>query len=523
MEPMQKWAIFVVACAAAICILLRVFRLRAGAQGPAALRELLQELGALLAVLTVARAGFATLDRPVSVPVLVGVTVTGLLAIFVLPLAPGLLPLALAGVGVTGLCLVLTEADGQLGGSNGDAGWWRAVLLLLAFGFLAAAAWLTWRATHRLSRLAQSANGSPYRWGLLLSAVLGVLVVLLAPWYGLQWTVAAAAALVVGLLVLAPGAVADTVSGGLILLGLCVVAFAVHPPNVVAASIWLSPYYYADGSISPLAIMTGVQGAAILAFGLWLAPRTIGAHARLLLPPDTALEGRVEQLTQTRAQAVDSAAAELRRVERDLHDGAQARLVALGMSLRAAERMVETSPQAALALLAEAREASSRALNELRDLVRGICPPVLADRGLGDAVQALALDAPIRAEPDIELPGRLDPPVEAACYFAVAEALANAVKHAGARLVQIRIRHSPGRPGTRARSRDPRSPGMLRITVTDDGVGGADPAGGTGLRGMERRLGTFDGILAVSSPPGGPTMIIMEVPCSLTAPTRAPR
>jgi signal transduction histidine kinase len=520
MEPMAKWAIFIVACAAAICIVLRVLRLRAGASGPATLRELLRELGALLALLVVALAGFATLDSPVSVPVLVGVTVTGLLAILVLPLAPGLLPFALAGVGVTGLCLVLTEADGQFGGSSGGAGWWRAVLLLLAFGFLAAAAWLTWRATHRLSRLA---TGSPYTWGLPLSAVLGVLVVLLAPWYGLDWTVPAAAALLVGLLVLAPEAVADAVSAGLILLGLCVVAFAVHPPDVVAASIWLSPYYYEDGSISPLAIMTGVQGAAILAFGLWLAPRTIGAHARLLLPPDTALEGRVAQLTQTRAQAVDSAAAELRRVERDLHDGAQARLVALGMSLRAAERVVETSPQAALALLAEAREASSRALNELRDLVRGIYPPVLADRGLGDAVKALALDAPIRTEPDIDLPGRLDPPVEAAGYFAVAKALANAVKHSGARLVQIRIRHSAGRPGSRARSRDPRSPGMLRITVTDDGVGGADPAEGTGLRGIERRLGTFDGILAVSSPPGGPTMIIMEVPCTLTAPTGAPR
>jgi signal transduction histidine kinase len=520
MEPMAKWAIFAVASAAAICIVLRVFRLRAGAPGPATLRKLLQELGALLGLLVVTLAGYAIFDSPVSVPVLAGVTVTGLLAIFVLPLAPGLLPFALAGAGVTGLCLVLTEADGQLGGSYGDAGWWRAVLLLLAFGFLAAAAWLAWRAIHRL---AWRATGSPYTWGLLLSAVLGVLVVLLAPWYGLEWTVPMAAALVVGLLVLAPDAVADAVSAGLIVLGLCVVAFAVHPPPVVAASIWLSPYYYEDGSISPLAIITGVQGAVILAFGLWLAPRTTGAHARLLLRPYVALAGRVEQLIQTRAEAVDSAAAELRRVERDLHDGAQARLVALGMNLRAAERMVEISPQAARALLAEAIQASSSALNELRELVRGIYPPVLADRGLADAIQALALDMPLRTETDIKLPGRIDPPVEAACYFAVAEALANAVKHSGARLVQIRIRHSAGRPASRARSRGPRSPGMLRITVTDDGVGGADPAGGTGLRGIERRLATFDGILAVSSPPGGPTMIIMEVPCTLTAPTGAPR
>ncbi len=257
-----------------------------------------------------------------------------------------------------------------------------------------------------------------------------------------------------------------------------------------------------------------MQAAAILALGLWLVPRTIGVHARTLLRPDAELAGRVVQLTQTRADAVDTAAAELRRVERDLHDGAQARLVALGMNLRAAERLIPTSPQAAMALVAEAREASAKALTELRDLVRGVHPPVLADRGLADAVRALALDTPIRTETDIDLPGRLDPPVESACYFAVAEALANAVKHSGARLVQIRIRYSP----------DPRSPcglrappALLRIEVTDNGTGGADPAQGSGLAGVERRLATFDGILAVSSPIGGPTIIVMELPCALSS------
>ncbi len=150
--------------------------------------------------------------------------------------------------------------------------------------------------------------------------------------------------------------------------------------------------------------------------------------------------------------------------------------------------------------------------------MRGIYPPVLADRGLGDAIRALALDTALRTETDIELPGRLEAPVESACYFAVAEALANAVKHSGARQVQVRIRHSVSRPASRARFRAPRSPGLLRITVTDDGTGGADPARGSGLAGIERRLGTFDGILAVSSPPGGPTMIVMEVPCALSSP-----
>src|SRR6266567_4519661 len=215
------------------------------------------------------------------------------------------------------------------------------------------------------------------------------------------------------------------------------------------------------------------------------------------------LTQRVQALTQTRSDAVDTAVAELRRIERDLHDGAQARLVALGMSLQAAERLFATSPEAALALVTEAKESSSRALTELRDLVRGIYPPVLADRGLGDAIRALALDTPLHTVLDIDLPGEVDMPVAAAVYFSVAEALANVTKHADARSVHIRLSHAAG---------------MLRAEVTDDGAGGADPARGTGLAGVERRLATFDGILAVNSPPGGPTMIVMEVPCALSSP-----
>jgi signal transduction histidine kinase len=476
-----------------------------------------------LVLLIATLSAFAQFDRTLSTPVLLTVAATGMLTVVLMPVARGLLPFALPAIGLTGLLLVLTQANGQHAGfSSPGLAWWRTALLLLACGFLAAAPWAAWRATHGRSGLARSAAGSQLRWGLLLAAVLGVIVVLLAPWYGLHWTVATAAALVVGVLVLAPGVVADVASAALILLGLIVVALAVHPPFEWATVSGNEPFYYDPAIGQPLTMLAGVQGAAILALGLWLASGAIGARVSLLAP-DTVLADRVQQLTQSRAQAVDSAAAELRRVERDLHDGAQARLVALGMSLRAAERMVETSPQAALALLAEAIQTSSRALSELRDLVRGIYPPVLADRGLGDAIQALALDAPIRTQADIDLPGRLEPPVEAACYFAVAEALANAVKHSGARLIQIRIGHSPGRPDSRQRFRAGRSPGMVRITVTDDGVGGADPARGTGLLGVERRLSTFDGILAVSSPPGGPTMIIMEVPCALSSPTALPR
>ncbi len=211
----------------------------------------------------------------------------------------------------------------------------------------------------------------------------------------------------------------------------------------------------------------------------------------------------MQRLAESRAVAVDTAAADLRRLERDLHDGAQARLVALGMSLRAAERLIPTSPEAAAALVAEARESSAKALTELRELVRGVHPPVLADRGLADAVRALGLDSPLHIETDVSLPGRLPAPIETACYFAVAELLTNAAKHSGARDARITISHASG---------------MLRIEVTDFGLGGADPAAGSGLAGVEKRLATFDGIVAVSSPAGGPTIVVLEVPCVLSSP-----
>jgi signal transduction histidine kinase len=254
--------------------------------------------------------------------------------------------------------------------------------------------------------------------------------------------------------------------------------------------------------MAPVAVIDAAAGLALVLFGLWLVPRTVGVHTGLV-KRNSELSYRVEKLTATRVDAVDVAARELRRVERDLHDGAQARLVALGIALRAAENLIKTNPDAATALLSEARQNSARALAELRDLVRGINPPVLAERGLGDAVQALALDAQVPTTVDIHLPGRPPAPVESAVYFAVAEALANAVKHAQASWVHIGVAHSSG---------------LLRIEVSDDGLGGADPALGSGLQGVERRLGTFDGVLAVSSPPGGPTIVVIEVPCALSSP-----
>jgi signal transduction histidine kinase len=241
-------------------------------------------------------------------------------------------------------------------------------------------------------------------------------------------------------------------------------------------------------------------GMACLGGGFFLTRRTIVADARARRGGLTA---RVERLTKTRAEAVDFAAAELRRLERDLHDGAQARLVALGINLRTAEKMIEASPAAAAALVADCRDTATLALSELRNLVRGIYPPVLADRGLGDAIKALALDCPVLTLTDVQLDDRPPAPVESAVYFAVAEVLSNAVKHAEARAILIRVTHAGG---------------MLRAEIDDDGVGGADPAGGTGLAGIERRLAAFDGILAISSPVGGPTIVVIEVPCALSSP-----
>jgi signal transduction histidine kinase len=251
-----------------------------------------------------------------------------------------------------------------------------------------------------------------------------------------------------------------------------------------------------------------VLGFAMVVAGLAAAPwllRGYGLLASGMLAPagKAELALRVRHLAQTRTETLEGGAAEIRRIERDLHDGAQARLVAMGMTLDAAGQIIDSNPEAARALLWEARDASVKALAELRALVRGIHPPVLADRGLGDAISALTLDTPLRIHLASELYGRPPAWVESAAYFAVSELLANVSKHAQARETWIDIRHTDG---------------MLRIGVTDNGHGGADPARGTGLRGIERRLAAFDGVMAISSPPGGPTAVTMEIPCELSLP-----
>ncbi|MEU4232748.1 histidine kinase [Nonomuraea sp. NPDC026600] len=227
--------------------------------------------------------------------------------------------------------------------------------------------------------------------------------------------------------------------------------------------------------------------------------RVYGSWSELVLAATAAsrLAGQVNHLQRVRNLAADTQSAEMRRIERDLHDGTQARLVAIGMTLGAVEQLVDTDPAAAKALLSKAKEASSETLTELRTVIRGIHPPVLAERGLGDAVRALAIDSPLRASVDVDLAHRPEPPVEAATYFAVSELLSNAARHGGATTATIDI--SSNGPD-------------LRISVTDDGMGGADPSKGSGLMGIERRLAAFDGVLAVNSPPGGPTTVTMSMP-----------
>ncbi|MFE1335544.1 sensor histidine kinase [Streptomyces microflavus] len=291
-------------------------------------------------------------------------------------------------------------------------------------------------------------------------------------------------------------------------------ALLIYPVEglVLAAGLWHvfrnDPYWYGfvpvDSQGTALAALA--LGVVILAVGLKAAEPLLRLHfliARPLLAPtpEQTLAQRVDRLTETRHEAVDTAASELRRIERDLHDGAQARLVAMGMNLGTIEALIEKDPAQAKKMLAMARESSAEALTELRDLVRGIHPPVLAERGLGDAVRALALRLPVATEVTVELPGRAEASVESAAYFALSEALTNAVKHAGGDRIWVDLHHGGG---------------MLRISVTDNGGGGARIGSGSGLSGIERRLGTFDGVLAVSSPAGGPTMVTMELPCALS-------
>jgi signal transduction histidine kinase len=251
------------------------------------------------------------------------------------------------------------------------------------------------------------------------------------------------------------------------------------------------------------AFAVALLGVGWLAVGLAILPllaRLQAGPGRWLLAPPAGvdLSLRVAQLTATRAAALDAHATELRRIERSLHDGTQNRLVAVNVLLGAARRQLARDPAGADELLGRAQDAAEQALAELRTVARAILPPVLAERGLAEAVDRLAADCGVPCGVDVRVPGRCAASVEATAYFVVAEALTNVARHSGATSATVTVR----RDGDR-----------LRLRIDDDGKGGADESGGSGLLGIRRRIEAYDGRLALTSPVGGPTTMLVELPC----------
>jgi len=278
----------------------------------------------------------------------------------------------------------------------------------------------------------------------------------------------------------------------------------------LVVACWLAPVaaigYLAAGHTAAVSGAAAVLAAAALLLAApWLArlvARADEAAARALLGPSRseALALRVESLARSRADILTATDAERRRIERDLHDGTQQRLVSLAMNLGMARTRLTDAPQAALQAIADAHDEALLALSELRDFIRGLHPAVLNDRGLAAALSGLAARAPLPVRLDVDIPRPAAASIEAVAYFIVSEALTNVAKHAQA---------------TRAEVTVVRDGDLLRIEVTDDGRGGAVLAhrDGTGLAGLAQRAAAVDGTLAIDSPPGGPTVIAVELPC----------
>ncbi|MEV3966945.1 sensor domain-containing protein [Streptomyces sp. NPDC050698] len=250
----------------------------------------------------------------------------------------------------------------------------------------------------------------------------------------------------------------------------------------------------------PAAVGWAALGLVLLVLGVYLLGVVAGARAgltRLLIAPREAdLGAQVVELARSRVRLVDAFEAERRRIERDLHDGAQQRLVALTMTLGLAR--LDAPPGPLADQLAKAHQEAGAALAELRELIHGIHPKVLADYGLEAAVADAADRSAVPVDVDLELPGRLSPAVEAAAYFVVCEALANVGRHSGADRAEVSGGHRDGR---------------LLLRIRDDGRGGARAGEGSGLTGLADRVSVLDGRLSLSSPPGGPTLLCVEIPC----------
>lgn len=251
----------------------------------------------------------------------------------------------------------------------------------------------------------------------------------------------------------------------------------------------------------PEAVVVSLIGAVLV----WCWPLLVAgvtrmqiAFAQTLLGPSTAdLVERVDVLTKTRSGVMEAMLLERRRIERDLHDGAQQRLVALAIDLGMAKEKMRTDPEAAQHLVETSHEEAKRVLSELRDLVRGIYPAVLTDRGLDAAISSVAGRSPVMVTVDVELAGRPPEAVEATAYFVVVEALTNVAKHSGATEAKVWVRRLKDR---------------LAIEVSDNGSGGADARSGSGLGGLAERIAALDGQMTIDSPPGGPTRVRAEIP-----------
>ncbi|GAB2724111.1 sensor histidine kinase [Kitasatospora kifunensis] len=282
----------------------------------------------------------------------------------------------------------------------------------------------------------------------------------------------------------------------LILVATPLIVWAISPDTVM-----LIPGEVISDPVAALpATGVGLIGLLLSAYaGGLLAGAQVRTAQFLLSAREEDLGSRVIELTRSRARLVDAFEAERRRIERDLHDGAQQQLVALTMTLGLAELELRGQDSPAQPLITRARGEARQALEQLRGLVRGIHPQVLTDHGLPAAVAELALRNPIPVTVDIDLPHRLPPPVETMAYFTITEALTNASKHSGADEVAVvgRVRGD-----------------KLVLLITDDGHGGADPGAGSGLQGLADRVAILKGRLIVTSPVGGPTQLRVEVPCS---------
>jgi signal transduction histidine kinase len=253
----------------------------------------------------------------------------------------------------------------------------------------------------------------------------------------------------------------------------------------------------------PVVFLT-LLGVLLLVAAPWVARGAAALDlsiARTLLEPNNReeLARRVRSLSESRADVVAAADAERRRIERDLHDGTQQRLVSLAMNLGITRAMLTDVPEPARQAVANAHEEAKLALSELRDIVRGLHPAVLDDRGLDAALSGITARSPVPVRLRVQIAERPSPTTEAIAYFVVSEALANVAKHAKASRVEVVV--------------DQPAAGRLRIGVTDDGIGGALVTDGTGLRGLAQRAGSIDGSFDLDSPPGGPTRIVVELPC----------